>query len=331
MEKIDFVVTWVDGNDENWKKEKSRFENKINKNIDESEERYRDWEIMKYWFRAVEKNTPWVNKIFFITWGHIPKWLNVNNPKLVIIKHEDYIPTRFLPTFNSNVIELNLNRIKELSENFVLFNDDMFILKNMKEKEFFINGIPRDSFAENAITTNKEEDIFPHILLNNMGIINEKFCKKNVYKKNLFKYINPKYGLKNLRTIGLLGWSNFSLIYDNHIPVALCKSTLNQVWNENESILENTSMNRFRSITDINQYVFRYYQMLSGNFKPRSFKVGRRLTLTDNNEKIYSIIKQRKYKMVCLNDGKISNFDKTKKELIDAFEYAFNEKSSFEI
>ena len=114
-EKIDFVVLWVDGSDPKWLKEKNKYsDSKID--IDDTIARYRDMKTFKYWFRAVEKYTPWVNKIHFITWGHVPDWLDTTNPKLNIVNHKDYIPKEYLPTFNSNVIELNLHRIEDLSE-----------------------------------------------------------------------------------------------------------------------------------------------------------------------------------------------------------------------
>jgi cytosine/uracil/thiamine/allantoin permease len=56
-------------------KEKLKYEKKYNhnlKNIDNRVIRYRDWENLKYWFRGVETFAPWVNKVYFITYGHIP-------------------------------------------------------------------------------------------------------------------------------------------------------------------------------------------------------------------------------------------------------------------
>jgi hypothetical protein len=54
-EKIDFVVTWVDSNDENWRKEKQYYEDKMSINVDLNDNlRYRDWGFMRYWFRAIE-------------------------------------------------------------------------------------------------------------------------------------------------------------------------------------------------------------------------------------------------------------------------------------
>ena len=88
MEKIDFVLLWVDGSDPAWLEEKNKYSD-VQVNVSASAARYRDWDNLQYWFRGVEKYAPWVNKIFFITWGHLPKWLNINHPKLQIVRHEE--------------------------------------------------------------------------------------------------------------------------------------------------------------------------------------------------------------------------------------------------
>ena len=98
---IDFVIPWVDGSDPAWIKEKQLYSNNIQKEDDGREIRFRDWGTLKYWFRGVERYAPWVRKIHFVTWGHLPEWLNTNTPKLHIVNHRDYIPAEYLPTFNS--------------------------------------------------------------------------------------------------------------------------------------------------------------------------------------------------------------------------------------
>src|SRR5699024_7559051 len=114
--KIDFVITWVDDSDSDWLNAKNSYvENEVK---DSRDIRYRDWDTLHFLFRGIEKFTPWVNKVFLVTWGHLPKWLNLNHPKLRVVKHEEFIPKKYLPTFNSHTIELNLHRIKDLSERF---------------------------------------------------------------------------------------------------------------------------------------------------------------------------------------------------------------------
>ena len=134
--KIDFVLPWVDGNDKAWQEEKNKYSGKKT-DSGNCPERYRDWEQLKYWFRGVEKYANWVNKIFFVTCGQKPEWLNEKNEKLVLIEHSDYIPKEYLPTFSSHTIELNMNRIPGLSEQFVYFNDDVFIINEVKKNDFF--------------------------------------------------------------------------------------------------------------------------------------------------------------------------------------------------
>ena len=53
MNKIDFVLAWVDGADKEWLAERRKYNPA--KGADNSAARYRDWENLQYWFRGVEK------------------------------------------------------------------------------------------------------------------------------------------------------------------------------------------------------------------------------------------------------------------------------------
>jgi len=122
--KIDFVVLWVDSNDPEWIASYNHYrpEKPLQNNA-----RFRNWGLFRYWFRSVERYAPWVNKVYLVTNGKFPDWINPDCEKLVLVKHSDFIPQKYLPTFNSKTIELNLGRIDSLSEHFVYFNDDIFI------------------------------------------------------------------------------------------------------------------------------------------------------------------------------------------------------------
>ena len=127
MDKIDFVMTWVDNNDPEWQISYNQYKSNNNKQ-DVGIVRYRDWENLKYWFRGIEKFAPWVNKVHLVTCGHKPSWLNVQAEKLNFITHSDYIPKEYLPVFSSHPIEIHLHRIPGLSDRFVYFNDDIFLI-----------------------------------------------------------------------------------------------------------------------------------------------------------------------------------------------------------
>ena len=82
--KIDLVYLWVNGNDPNWMEEKSTWGKKLNikKNNDTDSSRYVDNEELRFSLRSVEQNAPWINKIFIVTNGQIPSWLDISNPKI---------------------------------------------------------------------------------------------------------------------------------------------------------------------------------------------------------------------------------------------------------
>jgi len=60
--QIDFVIPWVDGSDPEWQKERNLH---CNHPQHTEESRFRDWETLRYWFRAVETYAPWVNIFVF--------------------------------------------------------------------------------------------------------------------------------------------------------------------------------------------------------------------------------------------------------------------------
>lgn len=334
MKKIDFVLLWVDDSDPKWKAERNAHQGK---KVDESENnvRFRDWDNLKYWFRGVETFAPWINNIYFITYGHLPKWLNINHPKLKIIKHEDYIPKQYLPTFNSNVIELNLNRIEDLSENFVLFNDDMFIIDDVQPTLFFENGLPKYECVEEIITGSGGKDKFAHTLINNMDIINRNFSKKETRKNNFKKHINIKYGLKkNVKTLLLWKWEKFCGFYNFHLPMPHLKSTFNEVWSIEKDCLDEVCFNKFRKENDISHWTFQYWNFCKNKFIPCNLeKEGKYFDVNDTNAlDISKEIKNQNKKIICINDSKdITDFDRIKTLINGSFEEVLPNKSKFEL
>ncbi len=328
--KIDFVITWVDGSDPAWISEFNKHVS-TSQAIDINDERYRSWDNLHYWFRSIEKFAPWVNKIHFVTWGHLPKWLNFNHPKLNIVKHKDYLDNSTLPLFNSHPIENSLHKISGLSEQFVYFNDDMFLLADLKPTRFFKYGLPRDIAVGNVVSIGGIE----HILVNNLSIINKHFSKKEQVKENIFKWINPRYGLHTMKTICLLPWKQFTGFFDPHQPQPFLKTTFEEVWAKEPEVLENTSKSRFRNMSDVSQYLFRYWQLASGNFMPIGIKDTHYVDLkkiSDCQSASTTIISDR-YHMICINDKleKNGDFEVAKQIINNAFEKKLSKKSSYEI
>eukprot|EP00644_Phytophthora_capsici_P011399 jgi/Phyca11/9365/fgenesh1_pm.PHYCAscaffold_37_\ len=144
---IDVVYTWVNGTDPRWKKEKEFWHkhwiasltgqplpvwgqeaNVKGKDDSNSDNRFRDNEELRYSLRSLEKYAPWVRHIYVVTDGQIPSWLDIESPKLSIVKHGEIFANKsHLPVFSSPAIEWNLDNIPGLSDMFLYFNDDVFL------------------------------------------------------------------------------------------------------------------------------------------------------------------------------------------------------------
>ncbi|WP_261817990.1 stealth family protein [Vibrio gallicus] len=329
--EVDFVVPWVDGADHKWQEQFRAYRNDDTA-CDATLKRYRDWDLMRYWFRCIEKNAPWVRNIYFVTWGHIPGWLNLDNPKLVIVKHEDYIPEDCLPVFNANPIEVNIHRIPGLSEHFVYFNDDMFLINKTTKEDFFVDGLPCDSAIE--YPNIQEAEVIACMHANNYCTINRNFDKRKVIGGNLLKWFNPAYGLLNISTLSLSIFKRFTGVYSNHLPQPFLKATYHQVWESEYDILNLTSKSKFRSRTDVSQHLFKSWQLCSGNFRPINItKFGKLFTVCeDNYDEAADYITTSGKKMVCINDefNDEAELEIAKRRIINAFD-SVTEKSSYEL
>lgn len=140
--QIDAVYTWVNGSDPEWLKQMLSYRNQsevndvMNSSISPS--RFRDNDELKYSLRSLEKFAPWIHKVFIVTNGQVPSWLDVNNPKVEIVTHAQIFRNpNDLPTFSSAAIEMNLHHIPGLSDYFVYFNDDVFLGRPIYPYDFY--------------------------------------------------------------------------------------------------------------------------------------------------------------------------------------------------
>ncbi|MBE6737640.1 MAG: capsule biosynthesis protein CapK [Ruminococcaceae bacterium] len=326
--QIDIVVPWVDDTDPVWRKKKAEYTG-VAEIEGNSDVRYRDWDTLKYWFRSVEKFAPWVRYVFFVTDNQKPEWLNMEHPKLKWIKHTDYIPKEYLPTFNSSVILWNLNRISELSEHFILFNDDVFLIDKTEPEDFFVDGKPCDLPDIGPLYP---EGFFSHLVFNNICLINRHFSLKESIKKNK-KLWTAKQGIAGRLKLLLYGRKDLlpgSTAY--HIQNSYKKSTFDKLWQNEYDVIHQTCLNKVRTVTDVTTWSVRDWRLLEGDFYPKK-PIGRNFhtyTMKYSNEAI-EYLKNRKGKTICLNDTEDeTDFEVHKKMIIDEFEKIFPEKSSFE-
>jgi hypothetical protein len=79
-----------------------------------------------------------------------------------VIHQQEIIPSKYIPvTWNSNVVESWLWRIKGLAEYFVYFCDDMYVGKPVKPEVFFLDGKPINRMHQGPITFPLLKDLPP--------------------------------------------------------------------------------------------------------------------------------------------------------------------------
>lgn len=326
---IDLVLPWVDGTDPSWLAELKQYKTgSIESN------RYQSWDNLQYIFRGIEKYMPWIHRVFLVTWGHLPSWINTSNKRLLIVKHSDYIPKKYLPTFNSNTIEMNYWRIEALSERFILFNDDLFPLRDIPEEYYFKNGLPCEEAVETHFILKAEKGLdlqMNYACVNNMVILNRNFDKKQVVNDNREKWFSPIYGERLKQNENLSFWNNFESFVYPHEAMPMRKSVLKEIWEKEPYMLDMASRNRFRAYSDVTQRLISMWQICSGNFVPAKYQG--KLYILDHSNYIEAAddIRNQRYPIISLNEAVTNGFDQIKREINVALQEILPDKSSFEI
>jgi hypothetical protein len=184
---VDVVYTWVNSNDSEWLKQKESYykilENDEKLNSDNSKRRWvntlRPFDEVTLSIESVRKYLPWVRNIFVVTQRPqtLPKeFIEKFNVKIVF--HDQIFKNKsVLPVFSSHAIEANIHRIPKLSENFIYFNDDMYINLPMNKEDFFINDKP-------IIRNDKKLEIY-YNYISRIYLINDAHCSSIIYMKKL--------------------------------------------------------------------------------------------------------------------------------------------------
>ncbi|MDR2912186.1 MAG: Stealth CR1 domain-containing protein [Alistipes sp.] len=345
---IDIVIPWVDGSDPAWQAEfraaraavtgvgggtyNADTEEVVATGGDENsaEIRYRDWGTLRYVLRGIERFAPWVRRVHLVTWGHLPEWLDVSCERLNIVRHRDFIPAEYLPTFASRPIELNVHRIEGLAERFVLFNDDMFLCREVPAERFFRgeSGLPCDMARLSLIAGSS----ISHTVLNMTEILARRHDRREAMRRNRGKWLSPRYGVANLlKTLDLSVWRGWSGLADTHMPQPYLRETFERMWREEGEVLDATCRQRFRSPMGVNHWLMRYEQLATGRFEPVGFRDARLDFLAEERiGEIERYVRSQQYAMICLNDsGLVGDFEVIRGRLEGALVAILSDKSRF--
>lgn len=137
---IDVVFTWVNNLDPAWQAKYKKFKqayDRVQIGLHATDKaRFEDHNELFYSVKAVKSYLPWVRHIYIVTDNQTPQWLH-GMTGVTVVDHTEIIDPQYLPTFNSHVIEAFLYRIPGLAENFIYFNDDVFVAKELPQEHFF--------------------------------------------------------------------------------------------------------------------------------------------------------------------------------------------------
>ncbi|TQI70187.1 Stealth-like protein [Gramella sp. Hel_I_59] len=238
--EVDAVITWVDGNDENWQKKINAYsENKINFASKKHLKRYNSIGEIEIAIKSIIKFAPFIRNIFLVTDDQTPESFNSlklsaqkKDINLEIVDHTIIFSgyEEYLPTFNSCSIISMLFKIPNLSEHFIIFNDDTFLMKKVSVDDFFIGGEPIIRGEWQAFNEDKNLRKFYRKVLGLMG-------KKIEKDKISFKQLQQN-------SAKLAGMDKYVRRF--HTPVSVRKSTLTNFFSTN-SLLRKNVRHRFRN------------------------------------------------------------------------------------
>ena len=308
---IDLVHLWVDGNDPKWQAKRNAFlERKVENSLSSFNGRYVNNDELKYSLRSVERYAPWIRKIFIVTDDQTPEWLDIENPKIKIIDHKEILPAESLPCFNSNVLEHFLCKISNLSEYFILSNDDTFFNKIVSPTTFF------------------GKDGYPIIRLTRKPFRRFRwFLREQIFK-------NPhKLYSKALFNAAELVKQKFGFFYNglpHHNIDSYLKSDCIRVGEQifkNE--IDHTKMNHIRNANDIQRIVYSYVALAEKRGHLRYVSNDESLHIHIQKDRHFEKLKKFNPTFFCMNDTEYAD-DNDRMKLKVWLSTRFPEKSEFE-
>lgn len=310
--EIDLVYLWVDGNDPKWQA-KRHLHDSDNAERDASADckgRYADNDELKYSLRAVEKNAPWIRKIFIVTDNQKPDWLDTSNPKIQIVDHKEIMPEEALPCFNSSLIEHFLYRIPGLSEHFLFSNDDMYINRPVTPSTFFA------------------PDGLPYIRLRRVRLERLSLALRRILSRkplSNYKRIVHNSALLVERTYG-----KYYSCKSHHNVDAYLKSDFQRVEEMYKDEIEKMYANHTRQEKDLQRTLFSYVALAEKRCHPIYIGKNESFNGKIHRKDHYPRIEENQPTFFCLNDSQYAD-DDDRRAAKQFMEKHFPEKSSFEL
>jgi len=243
---IDAVILWVDGNDPVLTEKRNLYlktEKKTSSHPGALPSRFASSNEISYCVFSILTFAPFVRNIFIVTDGQDPDLYNdvmtyfpEREGILKIVDHKEIFRgyEQYLPSFNSSSIHSMIWRIEGLAENFIYFNDDVFLIRKIAPEDWFINNRPvlRGKWLLPPV----------HKILGSYfkTLINRGLRNNPEYHPKISFYI------RQWKTASLVGY-RARYFFHCHTPYPMSRSRLEKYFSENGELLEEIIAYRFRS------------------------------------------------------------------------------------
>ncbi len=261
---IDVVISWVDGNDpDHQKKVDAHLDNRVRKFIPGAHPtRFRSVNEIKYCVLSVFTFAPFVRNVYVVSdeqnpglYDDIRRYFPDRLQSFKVVDHKEIFKgyEKYLPTFSSRTIESMIWRIDGLSDNFIYFNDDSFLIRKTETSDFFIRGKPvlRGGWLPSP---------WPRTL----WAAFQNLIQKSLLRNKDFQP-KPSYHLGQWLAAKLAGF-RFRYFYFNHTPYSINKHTAKHFFEKKPGFFEDHVQHRFKNHKQVNFISLLYHiELKSGN------------------------------------------------------------------
>ncbi len=271
MRAIDLVIPMVFPSDPEWEREyRERNFVDATKHV-----RWRSWGTEELLVKCCMTFMPWVRDIHILLAreSQVQEWmkqlLKIENGKLKIHFHREFIPAEMLPTWNSATIEMFLHRIPGLADQFIYANDDMFPVAPLEAEDFFRDGLPCQHFVEKAWPS-----------------------RMNTFHKACFSgqsFVAKEFGGR------MDQW-----LWGGHSMAAILKSSCEHLWKRDAKAMA-ASCSPLRQPKNFYQYVYPWYQHYSGQYVDHTPEYAY-ISVKSSADRVGEVIRKGKG-IVCINDN----------------------------
>jgi hypothetical protein len=280
---IDVVYTWVDDADPQWRERLARAQATIGGPPLHAQaanpSRYRNRDELRYSLRSLAMYADFVRRVFIVTDGQVPDWLDVDHPAVTIVDHTEILDPELLPTFNSHAIEARLHHIEGLAEHYLYLNDDFLFCRTVPSDMFFLsNGLSM---------------FFPSTALIGLG-----------EPDRIARSVDA--AAQNSRDLVLRHFGRMTHQKMKHAPYPQRRSVLLEAEEVFAEEFKQTTSNQIRSPTDIPvaSAFFHYYAYLTGRAVPGSIAARYvELSADDFDRRLRDLEGRRNADTLCINDA----------------------------